>query len=632
MSRKKICIFMNEITQFFQETCGKAVSELAAKRNTDVVIYASYGSYSCPYGRNLLSEIGKKNIIRLPDYSKFDAIIVLPNTFDIYGMDSEFFELIKQHAKCPVVCLQSPNPDFYSITIENKDTMYRMTRHFIEDHKFTDICYMSGPLNAKDSPDRFEGFRMAMEEAGLEVTDKSVFEGNYWINRGSRAIDHFVTEDGRYPQAIICANDYMAISVCEELKKRGIRVPEDVCVSGFDGIMEGQLNDPSLTTVTVSPEEYAQAAWDIIDAVWEGKTPDKTVMLPATIKLRASCGCGSQSESGNADTYIKKIIHTEFLLREAGRITADYQNKYDLDNSLSVANYYFKTLDCDTGYLCLCDMEDPSFGTAEDDKIYTDEMVLVQKMRSSDPMHADIRKARYQKDDILPTDILDSDSSGTYVVLPLYYKSKEYGILVLKPEQGQWPNSLTNTYTNALSAAIENSYLQSRFSELAEIKKLSETDPLTGLYNRRGFENALARSLSSINDKTRVSIVSIDMDDLKKINDKYGHSEGDYALMILATALKAFVNDNEICARFGGDEFSAVLISEDPGRSEEFLSTFSEALKSASSASGKPYMIHASTGVSELKGGDTKHIIACMQTADQHMYMNKRTYKKAKAR
>ena len=324
--------------------------------------------------------------------------------------------------------------------------------------------------------------------------------------------------------------------------------------------------------------------------------------------------------------------HTEFLLREAGRITADYQNKYDLDNSLSVANYYFKTLDCDTGYLCLCDMEDPEFGTVEQDRIYTDEMILVQKMESSDPMHADIRKSRYNKEDILPEDILDADRSGTYVVLPLYYKSKEYGILVLRPEAGQWPNSLTSTYTNALSAAIENSYLQSRFSELAEIKKLSETDPLTGLYNRRGFENALARSLSDITDKTRVSIVSIDMDDLKKINDKYGHSEGDYALMILATALKAFVNDNEICARFGGDEFSAVLISEDPGRSEEFLNTFSEALKSASKASGKPYVIHASMGLCELKGGDTKHIIACMQTADQHMYMNKRSYKKAKAR
>ena len=139
MRRKKIALFMNEITQFFQEACGKAVIQRASDRDSDVFIYSSYGSYSCPYGRNLLSEIGKKNIICLPDYSKFDAIIVLPNTFDIYGMDSELFEMLKREAKCPVICLQSDNPDFFSVSIENKETMYKMTRHFIEDHAFTDL-------------------------------------------------------------------------------------------------------------------------------------------------------------------------------------------------------------------------------------------------------------------------------------------------------------------------------------------------------------------------------------------------------------------------------------------------------------------------------------------------------------
>ncbi len=122
------------------------------------------------------------------------------------------------------------------------------------------------------------------------------------------------------------------------------------------------------------------------------------------------------------------------------------------------------------------------------------------------------------------------------------------------------------------------------------------------------------------------------MDDLKVINDKYGHSEGDYALLILAKTLKSFINNGEICARFGGDEFSAVLISEDPQRTAKFEKDFTQALQDASRASGKPYTIHASLGICDLMGGDTKHIIACMQTADKHMYMNKRSYKKAKAR
>ncbi|MCR4670117.1 MAG: GGDEF domain-containing protein [Saccharofermentans sp.] len=632
MRRKKIALFMNEITQFFQEACGKAVIQRASDRDSDVFIYSSYGSYSCPYGRNLLSEIGKKNIICLPDYSKFDAIIVLPNTFDIYGMDSELFEMLKREAKCPVICLQSDNPDFFSVSIENKETMYKMTRHFIEDHAFTDLRYMSGPFTSKDSPDRLEGFKKAMDEACIPINDNTIYEGNYWINRGEKALNHFIGEDGKYPQAIICANDYMAISICEELEKRGIRVPEDVCVSGFDGIEEGEMNRPSLTTVTISPENYADAAFRIIDDYWSGKEPERKITVSGEIRLRASCGCGSQIDHENADQYVKKLIKTEFLLREAGRITADYQNRYDLENSMSVANYYFKALGCGTGYLCLCDMDDPAFGTVENNRVYTDQMILMQKMMSSDPMHADISKARFNKEDILPRSILETDEPGSYVIFPLYYKNKEYGILVLKVEHDQWPNSLTNTYTNALSAAIENSYLQSRFSELAKIKALSETDHLTGLFNRRGFENALARLLSNLSDDKIISIVSIDMDDLKSINDRYGHSEGDYALITLANTLKAFTSENEICARFGGDEFSAVLTSDKPGRAEEFVNLFLSELNNASLTSGKPYPIHASTGVCELKGGDTKQIIACMQTADKHMYMNKRIYKKAKAR
>ena len=96
----------------------------------DVIIFASYGSYTSPYGRNLLSEIGKKSILQLPEYSSFEAIIALPGSFDINGMDREFYELVKTNASCPVILLQTGHPDFYTISAENRDTMYKMTRHF----------------------------------------------------------------------------------------------------------------------------------------------------------------------------------------------------------------------------------------------------------------------------------------------------------------------------------------------------------------------------------------------------------------------------------------------------------------------------------------------------------------------
>ncbi|MBO4243217.1 MAG: GGDEF domain-containing protein, partial [Clostridiales bacterium] len=359
----------------------------------------------------------------------------------------------------------------------------------------------------------------------------------------------------------------------------------------------------------------------------KGVDVPKKITLSNEIDLRASCGCGEQVSYSENVYNINKVIQSEFLLREAGRITADYQNRYDIENALSVANYYFYTLGCDTGYICLSDMNDPNFRNIETNKIYSDEMLLMQRMRSSERTKAEIFDARFNKDDILPKEIFDQDRPGAYIIFPLYYKSKEYGFLVIHPSEGQWPNSLTNTYTNSLSAALENSYNQIRFSELAEIKRLSETDPLTGLYNRRGFENGLAGILSSCKEGTTISIASIDMDDLKSINDLYGHADGDFALKMLANVLKTFIHEGELCARFGGDEFSAVLVSDRPGRIEEFVNAFAISLSEASKKSGKPYPIHASIGISDLKGGDNQHIFACMQLADKLMYMNKRKYK-----
>lgn len=637
MERKKIGLFMSEITQFFQERCGKALAKAAAERDMDLIIYASYGSYSCPYGRNLLSEIGKKNIIHLPDYSRLDGIIVLPNTFDILGMDTEFFELVRKHAKCPVVCLQNDYsdryPDFYSITFENLKTMYSMTKHFIDVHGFTDLCYMSGPFVSKDSPDRLRGFKRAMEEAGLEVRPNMVYEGNYWLNRGAQAMEFFMEGRDTYPQAVICANDYMALSICDELKKRGLRVPEDVCVSGFDGIREGQQNDPPLTSVTIKPERYADAAIRILEDIYEGKQPEHRILLSEEIDPLGSCGCSSGAKHQNCDSNsaIEFRIDRDFLLREAGRIVADYQNRHEIENSLTVANYYFRGLGCSKGYLCFCDDTVSARVSVEQNRAFSDEMTLMQIMRSTARMHAEVVNQRFRRTDILPPEYFETEGPETYIIFPLHYKSKEYGYLVINPAMGEWPNALTDTYTSELSAALENNYYQNQFSEFADIKRLSETDPLTGLYNRRGFENGLTDILSIREKETvmdgQISIVSIDMDNLKTINDVYGHSEGDYALTTLADTLQSCIMDGEICARFGGDEFSAILITEEPDRARAFEDTFAAKLLKASESSGKPYPIHASIGTCGLKGRDTKDIFACMQAADEKMYINKRNYK-----
>ncbi|MBR5973891.1 MAG: GGDEF domain-containing protein [Clostridiales bacterium] len=625
MARQKIGVFMSEITQVFQTACGRAIADLASLRDMDVIIYASYGSYSSPYGRNLLSEIGKKNIIHLPDYSELDAIIAMPSTFDITGMDNEFYELVRSSARCPVICLQTGQPDFYTISIDNRKSMYEMTRHFIDKHHFTDICYMSGPFKAKDSPERLQGFVDAIREGGIALQPNSIYEGNYWRNRGEKAVDFFMQDRRSYPQAIICANDYMALSICDELKARGVRVPEDVCVCGFDGIQEGKDATPSLSTVQITPEKYAEAAFQIIDDLKAGKQVPKRITISDSLHFRASCGCGEQYVCGNVEDIYHALAEKEFLLRESGRITADYQNNSDIDSSLSVANYYFHTLGCETGFICFCD--DSETGSSDQETPFTDEIILLQIMHSKNRRQAEMSNLHFPRKDILPKEYFETEEPGLYIVLPLFFKNKDYGYIVLKPNKEQWPNSLTITYVSSLSSAIETCYYEKKFSVIKEITNLSRTDELTGLYNRRGFENALQELLATTPEEYIISIASIDMDNLKKINDIYGHSDGDFAISEIAWVLKTNLDEKEFCARFGGDEFSVVLVSLGEGRAEAYANQVTEMLKSVSANTGKPYPLHVSIGTCDLEGRDTIHIVNCMRKADEIMYKNKRNYK-----
>jgi len=629
MQRKKICIFMNEIVQNFQQDFGKFFSFLANREGIDVFIYTSYGSYSCPYGRNLLSEIGKKNIIYLPDFSVFDAIIALPNSFDINGMDTELYDLIRKEASCPVFCLQSGPADFKNITIDNKNTVKELTEHFIKVHGLKKIYYMSGPLSYKDSPDRLAGYKEAMAEAGLEILPNYIYEGNYWTNRGKKAMDHFLAGSEEFPEAIICANDYMALSICDELRNRGKAVPEDVAVTGFDGTLEGAEYMPSLTTVVIEPEKYALKLLELIKHAWNKEAVPDVTAISEKILYRASCGCGAQVTSFDHTRALKRLGSTEVLLREAGRITADYQNDYDLDNALSVADFYFHTLECDKGYVCLCKEEDSDISVFERNSVFTERMILKQAMHIDRNKKADILDIEFDRRDILPLQILNTEYASTYIIYPLHFKSREYGYLVLMPSLKQWANSLTCTYINTLSGAIENSYYEKQFRSLSEAKKLSQTDPLTGLNNRRGFEEGLSKILSDSMGEKKVFIASIDMDGLKQINDTYGHADGDLAIVSLAEALKASVKEGEMCVRFGGDEFLAVLVAKSSRRKNDFLKAFRNRLEKISGKLGKPYRLGASIGICELEDGNTSQVIACMQNADRLMYEDKRSRKNA---
>lgn len=165
-----------------------------------------------------------------------------------------------------------------------------------------------------------------------------------------------------------------------------------------------------------------------------------------------------------------------------------------------------------------------------------------------------------------------------------------------------------------------------------ELRHLALTDELTCLYNRRGFFAAAAQQLKLASRKEQsLLLLYCDVDNLKKINDSYGHQEGDLALIRTADALEQAFRDSDILARLGGDEF-VVLASEASSQAQEALLRRLEKNLKKSNANESRYELSLSVGVARF---DPKRAISLgelMAQADEAMYEQKRNHQKSCSR
>ncbi len=147
--------------------------------------------------------------------------------------------------------------------------------------------------------------------------------------------------------------------------------------------------------------------------------------------------------------------------------------------------------------------------------------------------------------------------SRTCVIVPLHNNENYFGCVIVTSER----DGVTDTETNFLSLFANQIELAITVAGLfEEVKKQAITDPLTGIFNRRYFEDSIVKEAErSLRLKQPFSLISMDLDYLKKINDTYGHQFGDVAIKTIANVLKREARSIDIPARIGGEEFNLLL-------------------------------------------------------------------------
>ena len=160
-----------------------------------------------------------------------------------------------------------------------------------------------------------------------------------------------------------------------------------------------------------------------------------------------------------------------------------------------------------------------------------------------------------------------------------------------------------------------------------KLRTLSLTDQLTGIYNRRGFLTLADHQLRiAKRNKTGLYLLYLDLNNLKVINDQYGHKEGDHALIQIAQILKNTYRESDVIARIGGDEF-AIIMHE--GKTEEskdrIIARLEEALKEHNSKMINQYELSASIGVSYYDPQRSQTLDKLLTDADSMMYKQKQS-------
>lgn len=523
-------------------------------------------------------------------------------------------------AHIPVITVDYEMEGCFNICLDYLSCFKRLVRHVIEGHHRHNPYFMAGFKGNSFSEERLDAFIEVLQENGMPVRPEHIGYGDFWNVPARRICEKWLQNTEDFPDAIICANDTMALTVINVLEEKGYRVPEDVIVTGFDGIDLVRYCIPRLTTGKVDQEKIAEQIISIIqETEADPNAAPRSVLVPFHIINGESCGCKKMHIQTSNQHILDVYTRMEMKQSHIERIFHIMTEMTEGHSMMNVIKRFPECLpDMVTGgchffvnkQFCMqTDIPLPK-GFSEDD-------ILFLAGIKDGKMVIPLQKMKNHSIEMIPEKVLERNSHILY--LPLHWQEEVYGYLSLECGEQELDYEQLKDFMMATTQILGTVKNQSKLYEMYI------RDALTGLYNRRGFYGELTRQMKELEGQDcRIFMASVDLDQLKNINDTYGHSEGDVAIRAIADALSEAAGEKGICARFGGDEYVAICLwkaEEAPDNFEKiFEKQFHSQIDRWNTAEQKGYELGASTGMIMESIKDVDEIDELMKKADDNMY------------
>lgn len=567
---------------------------------------------------NTPSEKGESAIFDLINYDNVDIIVI----FEEKIKNKDILDAIIRkaaHHDIPVITVDGTRPGAISVVFDFEEGFRSVIRHLIDVHHVKRFHMLAGIKGNDFSQHREDVFKQELESHGIPVDGSMISYGDFWTKPAKEAAERLIDEN-RLPEALVCANDTMAIAAATALVSHGIGVPEDVIVTGFDGIDEIRYSTPNITSCMCSYEKMARKVCELAVECIDGGLREGHYKINPSLILSESCGCCKEPP-------VYAMQQMSILNNRLYRMQSEEYDMYcmtarifecsDIKEVSEVINgSRFYDIDIVLKKECIDETVNP-LHKSESGNAYGRRMVRIYS--SDEENRTEIKE--FFREDALP---------GLSKLLNFRIPIIFHGLNFLDVPLGYicahfHDDDIENYYKvpqtiNALNNAI-GSFRNMRYQHYIQrmIEDAYKTDALTGLYNRSGFFREYDRTLRDALKKGELSVVMCDLDGLKRINDTYGHDEGDNAIKTAAKALKDCCPEGAICVRFGGDEMVAAYAGHLDG--EKLKQEINAYLQDYNSVSGKPYEVSASIGV--FVGHGAWDFDEMVRHSDKLMYADK---------
>ena len=201
----------------------------------------------------------------------------------------------------PVVTLAgTPGRGLMNVRCDNEAGMRALVRHLVVDHGYRTVAYLSGRTDSPDNRARQKALEAEAAANGAEAWTGAEWRGNYSAAGGAKVVTALLDGGHPLPRAIVCANDQTALGAMHALARRGIRVPQEVAVTGFDDVPVARHMHPPLTTIRQPMQELGATAFDVLFSKISTGKGEPDVVLPVQLIIRESCGCTSRARHAAA--------------------------------------------------------------------------------------------------------------------------------------------------------------------------------------------------------------------------------------------------------------------------------------------------------------------------------------------